>query len=718
MFLYVYLSIMIKNLRITVLLLLTAVVAGLVSATVIEKFKGHEFVTDYIYGSFWMIALWALLSLFGFIMIVCCRLYRRKAAVGIHLSFLVILCGALLTHFTSHSGVMSLRLGETSNLMICADNTTELLPFNVRLDTFVVKYYGGTDTPQDYVSGISFLRFPDKVDDRDTVSMNKVVNYDNYRFFQTSYSPDMQECMLSVSYDPYGMTVSYVGYGCLVLCMMFFFFDRNSMFRKSLRKIRRLTMFFLLFLPLASFAEPLKSPSGPVADKFGEVLVLYQGRICPVNTLALDFCRKLYNGKSYKGHSANQVLCGWMFYPMEWRSEIKLDVSSSKDKQKLLLIESLFNGDLLKMYPVAVDGAPVRWVGRSSSLPESISVEEWTFIRKVQNYLQQFVMLGQDAEAIELIGNIKRYQDKKTAGAVPRVSEIKAELLYNSITHTKLVAIICLVIGLLCFVCSTVYMARGSREPRWQKRLERILVATLSLYLFTLFVLRWVVLGSIPLSNGYEAMEFMALLVSLFVIAVARFSPLVLPAGFLVTGFCLLVALFGESDPPITPLMPVLSSPLLSVHVMTIMLSYALMAIMFVISLSAIIVTHNRKCSVPLSSVETEADGVQSSVLPEVADRLTTLNCLLLTPSVFLLAVGIFVGAVWANVSWGSYWQWDPKETWALITLLVYSLPLHKFSKLGDQPIRFNFYLVVAFLCVLVTYFGVNYFLGGMHSYA
>ena len=169
-----------------------------------------------------------------------------------------------------------------------------------------------------------------------------------------------------------------------------------------------------------------------------------------------------------------------------------------------------------------------------------------------------------------------------------------------------------------------------------------------------------------------------------------------MPIGLLVTGFALLVALLGESDPPVTPVMPVLSSPLLCIHVMIIMLAYALLAIICMFSVSALILMRRH---------------------PDRIMKLTSFTVLLHTLAVFLLTTGIFVGAVWANVSWGSYWQWDPKETWALITLLVYSVPLHRFSVKMSHKF-FHWYLVIAFLCVLITYFGVNYFLGGLHSYA
>jgi ABC-type transport system involved in cytochrome c biogenesis permease subunit len=180
--------------------------------------------------------------------------------------------------------------------------------------------------------------------------------------------------------------------------------------------------------------------------------------------------------------------------------------------------------------------------------------------------------------------------------------------------------------------------------------------------------------------------------------------PHVLPFGFLLSGFAMLVAWLGENNPQITPLMPVLSSPLLSAHVSLVMMSYALLAFTMLNGLFALILTVVRH------HPAANADALQS---------LSQLSLLLLYPAVFFLAAGIFLGAVWANVSWGRYWSWDPKEVWALITLMVYAVPLHRQSLPAfSRPMVLHAYLAAAFLAVLMTYFGVNYFLGGMHSYA
>ena len=140
--------------------------------------------------------------------------------------------------------------------------------------------------------------------------------------------------------------------------------------------------------------------------------------------------------------------------------------------------------------------------------------------------------------------------------------------------------------------------------------------------------------------------------------------------------------------------MPVLQSPLLTIHVAIIMIAYCLLAF----------ITLN---------------GITALIYRPAAQRIMIFSQILLYPAVFCLAIGIFIGAVWANISWGRYWGWDPKEVWALITMLIYAAPLHTQSlSFLRKPLTFHIYMVLAFLSVLFTYFGVNFILGGLHSYA
>ena len=235
-------------------------------------------------------------------------------------------------------------------------------------------------------------------------------------------------------------------------------------------------------------------------------------------------------------------------------------------------------------------------------------------------------------------------------------------------------------------------MARGRSVPRQLRQAFALLSLALFLYLSLVLGLRWYVSGHAPFVGSYSVMMLMAWLSTLAMLLLWRRFPLVQPPGFLLSGFTMLVASLAAANPQITPLMPVLQSPLLSLHVLSMMISYTLFGLVALNGLMGLLLS---------------------------GERMRDIGMLSLYPAVFLLTLGTFLGAVWANVSWGSYWSWDPKETWALVTLLIYAFALHGgLLPCFCKPRFFHIYCILAFLAVLVTYFGVNLFLGGMHSYA
>jgi ABC-type transport system involved in cytochrome c biogenesis permease subunit len=235
-------------------------------------------------------------------------------------------------------------------------------------------------------------------------------------------------------------------------------------------------------------------------------------------------------------------------------------------------------------------------------------------------------------------------------------------------------------------------------SSRLTVRLAQLLLVLSMLALTFTIVLRGIIMGAVPLANGYDTMLFvawMALLVTTVVtFAVRSMSMLACAFGFLLSGFFLLVSHLNVMDPSIGHLMPVLRSPLLSIHVSIIMFSFALLALTFVCGVAGLLMrSHERELQV--------------------------LSLLFLYPALTTLGLGIFVGAVWANVSWGNYWTWDPKETWALITFMVYAVAVHRESvRQLARPHAYHWFTTLAFLTLIMTYFGVNFFLQGMHSYA
>ena len=209
--------------------------------------------------------------------------------------------------------------------------------------------------------------------------------------------------------------------------------------------------------------------------------------------------------------------------------------------------------------------------------------------------------------------------------------------------------------------------------------------------------LRWIISGTIPMANGYETMLLMAWMIQLMALFLHRRFPIIITFGLLMSGFFLLVSHISQMDPKISHVMPVLSSPLLSLHVSIIMMAFALLSLTFIIGIFSLVMPKNT----------------------ELSTQNYKLSILFLFPAMTCLGFGIFIGAIWANISWGTYWSWDPKEVWALITFMIYGIALHdKSLPWLRNPKHYHLFMVFAFLTILMTYFGVNYFLGGMHSYA
>ena len=320
----------------------------------------------------------------------------------------------------------------------------------------------------------------------------------------------------------------------------------------------------------------------------------------------------------------------------------------------------------------------------------------WVFVRKSLDLIEESVRREEWSEVTRLVGKIKAYQEKTAASVLPTPAATKAERLYNSISRPMVPFMVSITLGIFLFIFCGILLARSTPLPKWLTKASVACLAILWLYLTLVLGLRWFVSGHAPFAGSYCVMMLMAWLACLGAVLISRRFPLILPMGFLTAGFTMLVASLSSSNPQITHLMPVLQSPLLSIHVLSMMVSYTLLGLVAL-------------C------------GIMGLVMPEEgqSERVKDFSTVLLYPAVFLLAFGTFLGAVWANISWGSYWAWDPKETWALITLLIYAAALHGGSlKAFRRPKFFHAYCAIAFLSVLVTYFGVNLLLGGMHAYA
>ena len=740
-----------KHTRHFLSVLFITLIVVMAAGTVVEKFHGSEYALSHVYGAWWFVGLWGLAAAGLIIMMLLRKLWQRPVVFALHTSVLLILLGALLTMLTGQHGEMTLRPDTPANRFTIEKdgNSKEVaLPFSLTLDRFEVETYPGTHSPMDFVS---YLQIHDNGKNTDAkISMNHILKHRHYRFYQSDYDEEGNS-VLSVAHDPWGTGVTYAGYFLLFIALIGLFFDSNGQFRTVLRKVSDKAVLLIVLLTLGT-ATPALAGNKPTtlpresADKMGQMYVMYKGRVCPLQTLAKDFTTKLCGNATYRGYTPEQVFSGWLFYFDEWKNEpmfkIKGDyvrkdlgidskyarltdftdiygkykledvvksipMGDPKRKkyraadEKHQLISMMRNGQLLKMFPHADSLKEITWYSQNDALPLDISDNEYLFIRKQLSLCQEYVIKGDFKALDEVFEKTRIYQEKYALGHVQSKAQYRAERLYNKLTTGKWLAMLNITLGLVCFAAALICIGKGRKLYKPMRTVAAVWMTLLCVFLATLFILRWIAGGHVPMAGSFDSMNLLALSICVITLLLMRKYEMALPAGLLMTGFVLLVQMISGSNPPITHLMPVLTSPLLSLHVTVIMIAYALLFFVMLNGISAVIVRFTQ----PNNHAYLE--------------RLQSISTLLLYPAVALLAIGIFIGAVWANISWGNYWSWDPKEVWALITLLVYAAPLHNtIWKAFRNPMVFHIYGILAFLSVIITYFGVNIILGGMHSYA
>ena len=469
-----------------------------------------------------------------------------------------------------------------------------------------------------------------------------------------------------------------------------------------------------------------------IAAEFGKLYVLYHGRICPLQTLAKDFSTKLYGVSGVKGLTDEQVLTGWMFYGTSWRNIPMHNRKKAVDAMdKEATVKALYSGDLLKIYPFRDGAGRLGWYSQSDRLPEGVADEEWLFVRKSMDYIFELVVNREYDRLEESLEKLRRFQESKMGESLPPAYRIKAERAYNALPPLFPIAGTFLIIGLMMLATAMRRMVGGEKnkaisllvakerttsgEPEKvpanlvddgrtatrQWRFSGIFkvagIAAAFVYFLVLTIvlgLFWVASGHIPFSNGAETMLTIAWTAMLAALMSFRRFPIMLPFGIIVASLATLVSAMGNANPAVTQLIPVLSSPLLSIHVSLMMLSYTILAVIMI-------------------------NGLCGLIAKDASAKMARVSEALMYPALFFLGSGIIAGSIWANVSWGSYWSWDPKETWALITFLIASLGVHR-ARLPflRGPRAYHIYTLILSASVLFTYFGVNYLLGGMHSYA
>ncbi|MBN1108170.1 MAG: c-type cytochrome biogenesis protein CcsB, partial [Bacteroidales bacterium] len=639
------------------------------------------------------------------------------------------------------------------------------LPFSLHLNDFILERYPGSDSPSGYRSEVTLRDTETGENLSSSIYMNNILKYRGYRLYQSSYDSDELGTILSVNHDPVGLAVTYTGYATMILFIIMSLLARNSFFRivkpetwiSPLRKkIAALLFFIIAGASLSVDAQPFV-PGKEAAGEFGGILVQDQkGRTKPLHTLAGDILRKVTRETGFRGLTPLQVYFAvhydferWKDVPMirvsdrdlrrrlgisdnkaafsdlvdiagEGTYRLSAEVNQAYEKspgsrsrfdkeiikvdERLNIIYMVYRGDFMNIFPLK-DGT-TNWGPADDALEKAVSREDSVYIASVDRLIYEILEDNNEQRARQLSESLNTYQQRFSEYDLPPAAKVKAERLYYRLGLFEKLFPFYVLTGILMLSVLVMIVITG----RERKKVPAVFFAWLLFAGFVLhtagLALRWYISGHSPMSNGYESMIFISWVTLLAGFLFRRKSDFALAGTAVLAGMTLLVAHMSFMDPEITNLVPVLQSYWLTLHVSVITSSYAFLGLGAILGLISMILL--------LFSGDSNQGRISDTL-----DNLVVINFRTLTLGLYLLTIGTFLGAIWANESWGRYWGWDPKETWSLITITVYAFVTHSRLIPGMKDIyTFNLLSLVAFASVLMTYFGVNYYLSGLHSYA
>ncbi|MDE6551545.1 MAG: cytochrome c biogenesis protein CcsA [Muribaculaceae bacterium] len=628
-----------------------------------------------IYSSALWHILWIMIALALIIGIICLlrQTYnvKRKTSMGrlwwfrpvfiMHFSFLCMIAGGFCTSLFSRQGTLHLFPSQTADSFITAQGKAERLPEAVTLLAFTPEYYPGMNFPRDFRSEL-------RTESGDTlhISMNHIGRLENYRFYQTSFD-EKGGTVLTVTYDPAGIAVTYTGF------LLFIFGGVLWLFRRSVKKGmpgKGMASAFMMICCMAyatqnAYAVP--AVDARLADSLAARQVFFNGETVSFTGFSTRLTYKLTGQDRVAGLSPEAFVASLIKYREEW-SDVPFIKVKSKALREALSVEGKYVS-VTDLYDEKGDYIPERlYKGGDGPLDKDILA------------LDERIALLIDLWKGDLFSPIP-----PESPALRSNFSIKSEIFYYRVNPLRILFICAVLISALIIIVR--------KKIPHRKAIQFTSIFAVGCAGMAAYAWLWYIFGRLPLSDTPGLMEFLGICMILLSALAAwrKESDLLVALGMAAASFLLLVALLASKDPVLTPLMPVLASPWLSIHVSLVMLSYAILGFTLPVSLTALMV-------------------------PSQRERLTRLSISLLGPGVFLLGLGIITGSMWANVSWGRYWAWDPKETWSLVTFLLYSIPLHKYFRMQRLPVFCSIYLILAFSSVLMTYFGVN-LLPSLHAY-
>lgn len=689
---------------------------------------------------------------------------------------------------------------DDANIKLAYGTKKITLPFEIKLNEFILERYAGSESPSSYASEVTLTDKQNGVVKDHRIFMNNILDYGGYRFFQSSYDRDEKGTILSVNHDFYGTWITYVGYFLLIIGFTLTLFSKNTRYRDLMKKITKIRdkrknliaiIAFGFFSVSTVFSQNGVSPL-PMQDtgttkvtvehakKFGHLITqTYDGRFAPVNTLAYDVMHKISKKDKFeipgKGKmDAMQVFLDLTLNPEFWKQQkmiyvgekpvmtaigkegkraafndffnqdgsyklsaaseaafIKKPAAQNKfDKEVIKLNERLeifmqaFQGNSLAIFPVqnSKNNKWINWNDPMASVPltgtikilnDDLQLQVFNYRNLMRLYLlevKKAAATGNYSNANKILGYIDGIQRQSdAAGILPSKAKIDKEVEYN---ESKIFINLKNIYGLLSILLLGFAFVDNllSKRNKFVYYALNGLIAILGIaFIYHTYGmgLRWYLSGHAPWSNGYEALVLVSWGSILAGFSFVRYSKITLAATALLAFFTLMTASHSSYDPQLTNLQPVLKSYWLIIHVATLTISYGFLGLGFVLGLMnmVIFIFKNPKNKKRLNSIISE---------------LTFINEMVITIGLFLATVGTFLGGIWANESWGRYWGWDAKETWALVIVIAYSIILHfRLVPKMKSMFIFNTGAVLGFSSVLMTFFGVNYYLSkGMHSYA
>ena len=631
-----------------------------------------------------------------------------------------------------------------------------VLPFSLKLNDFVLARYPGSNSPSSYESLITLTDKEKGLNEDHKIFMNNVLKHRGYRFYQSSYDSDEKGTILSVNKDLAGTFLTYAGYFLLFLGILLSIFNPKSYFYGLMKRAAAGTSLILLIFLLSSFTASAAEPqpvSPAIAKEFAKVWVQgHDGRIKPFSTLAYEVVMKVSRAENLSGQVPEQVILGMVVRPQEWQSlpmiaisddqlesalgvkgqasfndffdqsgnyKIRSEVEAAYKKKpaergrfdndvikvddRLNVVYQVYHGDLFRFFP-SPNPTDQNWYNPGAKLPASFGVDS-LFVNTAFLNILSAIHGNNQASALQATSKIIAYQQQYGSALIPGKTKQQLEILYNHINIFKDLTFWYILLGfvLLGFFFYSLFTGKALRK----KAVNYTVIGLFAGFLAHSAGLaaRGYVSGHMPWSNGYESMIYIAWAGMLAGLVFARRNPMVLAAAAILSGLTLFVAQMSWLNPEITNLVPVLKSYWLTIHVAIITASYGFIGVSAIIGMINLLMAAFQN---PDNNKRIRATIAQ----------LTTINEAAMILGLYFLTIGTFLGGIWANESWGRYWGWDPKETWSLVTVLLYSFITHMRLIPGFKGwFAFNLASVIGLLSVLMTYLGVNYYLSGLHSY-